>query len=41
MIKVLFGACLTLFAVSYGSEIKQFVVASGVRDQLVTYLQSL
>ena len=41
MIKILFGACIALFAVSYGSEIKQFVVASGVRDQLVTYLQSL
>lgn len=40
MIKILFGACITLFAVSYGSELKQFVVSSGMRDQLVTYLQS-
>ena len=40
MIKFLSGVCLTLFTVSYGSEIKQFVVTSGMRDQLVTYLQS-
>ena len=40
MIKVLFGNYLEMFAVSYGNEVKQFVLESGMRDQLVMYLQS-
>ena len=40
MIKVLFGTRLAMFAVSYGNEVKQFMVASGMRNQLVMHLQS-
>ena len=40
MIKVLFGTRLAMFAVSYGNGIKQLVVASGMRVQIVINLQS-
>ena len=40
MIKILFGIGLTLFVLSYGNEIKQFVVETGIRGNVVAYLNS-
>ena len=40
MIKILFGVGLTLFVLSYGNEIKQFVVEIGIRDKVVEHLKS-
>ena len=40
MIKILFGIGLTLFVISYGNEIKQFAVETGMRGQVVEYLKS-
>ena len=39
MIKILFGVGLTLFVLSYGNEIKQFVVEIGIRDKVVEHLK--
>ena len=39
MIKILFGVGLTLFILSYGNEIKQFVVEIGIRDEVVEHLK--
>ena len=40
MIKILFGIGLTLFVISYGNEIKQFAVETGIRGSVVAYLNS-
>jgi len=40
MIKILFGIGLTLFVLSYGDEIKKFVVEIGLRDTVVEHLQN-
>ena len=40
MIKILFGVGLTLFVLSYGNEIKQFVVEIGIRDKVVEHLKN-
>jgi len=40
MTKIVFGVILTLFVVNYSSEIKQFAVEIGMREQMVEYLKS-
>ncbi len=40
MIKILFGVGLTLFVLSYGNEIQQFLVEIGLRDKVVEHLKN-
>jgi len=40
MIKIILGVVLTICVISYSPEIKKYTVESGVRDQIVTYLNS-
>ena len=40
MIKIFLGAVLTKWAINYSTEIKRFTVETGIRDQIVTYLNS-
>ena len=40
MIKILFGVGLTLFVLSYGNEIQQFIVEIGIRDKVVQHLKN-
>ena len=40
MIKIFLGAVLTIWVINYSTEIKRFTVETGIRDQIVTYLNS-
>ena len=40
MSKFILGIVLTIFLISYNGEVKRFIVDSGIRDQIVTYLGS-
>jgi hypothetical protein len=40
MIKIILGVVLTICVIYYSPEIKKYTVESGVRDQIVTYLNS-
>jgi len=40
MIKIFLGVILTICVIAYSTEIKRFTVETGIRDQIVTYLNS-
>ena len=40
MSKFILGIVLTIFLISYNGEVKRFIVDSGIRDKIVTYLAS-